>query len=264
MLIAAKESFIDANSQWITALAIFVCALILAKIVDLLLVHSTKRISSERSSEPLSQSAVTRLRLVRRLIVLAIVLVGAFIALSQIDALRPLGTALLASSAVIGVALGLASRAVLGNGVAGMMLATVQPFRIGDVIEWQEKRGRVEDITLTYTFVRLPSGHRLVIPNELIATSAVENYTIAGAVVDAEASIEVAPERAAAALSLLREKLSDATVQFGACEVDRFEIKIAFSTTAGHEATQRFSTREQVVAILSDAGMLSSPVEPSG
>lgn len=263
MLIAAKESFIDANSQWLGALATFVGALIVAKIVDVLLVHTTRRISSERSSEPLSKSAITRLRLVRRLIVLAIVMVGAFIALSQIDALKPLGTALLASSAVVGVALGLASRAVLANGVAGMMLATVQPFRVGDVIEWQEKRGLVEDITLTYTFVRLPSGHRLVIPNELIATSSVENYTIAGTVVDAEASVEVAPEKAVGALTLLREKLADATVQFGACEVDRFEIKIAFSTTAGHEATQRFTTREQVVAILTDAGMLKTPADPA-
>lgn len=263
MLIAAEQSFIDANSQWLGALAIFVGALIVAKIVDVLLLHTTNRISSERSSEPLSKSAVTRLRLVRRLIVLAIVLIGGFIALSQIDALKPLGTALLASSAVVGVALGLASRAVLANGVAGMMLATVQPFRVGDVIEWQDNRGRVEDITLTYTFVRLPSGHRLVIPNELIATSPVENYTIAGTVVDAEASVEVVPEKAVAALKLLRERLADATVQFGACEVDRFEIKIAFSTTAGHEATQRFSTREQVVAILTDAGMLRSPAEPA-
>jgi small-conductance mechanosensitive channel len=261
MLIIAKQSFLDANSQWISALAIIVVALIAAKLVDKFLQRSSMRVSSVRENEPLSKSAVTRLRLVRRLIVLSIALVGIFLALAQIDALKPLGTALLASSAVVGVAVGLASRAVLANAVSGMMLATVQPFRIGDVIEWQDNRGRVEDITLTYTFVRLPSGHRLVIPNEAIATTPLENYTIAGTVVDADASIQVAPDKATPALKLLREKLDDATVSLGECEVDRFEILVSFSTTAGHEATQRLATREQVVAILSDAGMLDGPFQ---
>ncbi len=259
MLIADTDTFFSSNSEWITALAIVAAALVLAKIVDLLLVRSGRRLVAGEAEEPLSQAAVTRLRLVRRLIVLGIVLLGCFLALAQIAALRSLGTALLASSAVVGVALGIAARAVVANAISGMMLATVQPFRIGDVIEWQGSRGRVEDITLTYTFLRLPSGHRLVIPNEQIATTSLENYTIAGTVVDAEASVEVAPEQAVAALKLLRHELPDASVQFGICEVDRFELKIAFSTTAGHEATERFATREQVVAILSDAGMLNSP-----
>lgn len=261
MLITASDTFFKSNSEWITALAIIAVTLVLAKTTDLLLVRSSRRMKSGGGPEPLSQAALTRLRLVRRLIVLGIVLLGSFIALAQIEELRSLGTALLASSAVIGVALGIAARAVVANGIAGMMLATVQPFRIGDVIEWQTYRGRIEDITLTYTYLRLPSGHRLVIPNEQIATTSLENYTIGGAVVDAEASVEVAPEFAVAALKLLRSELPDANVQFGICEVDRFELKIAFSTTAGHEATQRFSTRELVVAKLSDAGMLRSPSE---
>lgn len=255
MVIAADKSFFAANDQWVRAAVIFAVALVVAKLVDLLMRRSAGRLTGA-DDEPLSRSTLTRLRLVRRLVVLGIVLVGLFIAFAQIEALRSLAAALLASSAVIGIALGLASRAVLANALAGMMLASVQPFRVGDVIEWQEKRGRVEDITLSYTFVRLPSGHRLVIPNEAIATSAVENYTIAGTTVDAEASVEVRPDQAIAALKLLRKNLPEAAVQFGACEVDRFEIKVAFSTTAGHEATQRFTTREQVVAILSDAGIL--------
>lgn len=261
MLIAAKESFLDENSQWISAAVIIVVTLIAAKLVDVLLSRSANRVSSVRDSEPLSKSTVTRLRIIHRLIVMAVVLVGVFLALAQIDALKPLGTALLASSAVLGVVLGIAARAVLGNSISGMMIATVQPYRIGDVIEWQGERGRVEDITLTYTFVRLPSGHRLVVPNEQIATSPVENYTIAGTLVDAEATVEVLPERAVPALKLLREKLDDVTVQIGVVAVDRAELVVSFSSDAGHEATQRIATREQVVAILSDAGMLDAPLQ---
>lgn len=264
MQIAAQKDFFDANSEWISALAIVVVTIIVAKVVDLLLSRSARRMrSAANEGEAISQEMLTRLRLVRRLIVLAVVLLGLFFALAQINTLRSLGTALLASSAVVGVAVGIAARTVLANALAGMMLASVQPFRIGDVVEWREQRGLVEDITLTYTFIRLPSGHRLVIPNDLIATTPVANYTIAGSVVDAEAIIEVAPQKATAALSVLREQLHDATVQFGRCQVDRYEIRVSFSTTAGHEATERFATREQVVAILSDAGILDDDPPPA-
>lgn len=257
MLIAAEKPLLDPGSHWVAAVVIVIITLVLARLVNSLMLRSANRLaSSEGRTEPLSQSTVTRLRLLRRLIVVFIVLIGCFIALSQFEEFKTLSTALLASSAVLGVAIGWASRAVLANGVAGMMLAAVQPFRIGDVIEWQDKRGRVEDITLTYTFLRLPSGHRLVIPNELIATTPVENYTIAGTVVDAEATVQVRPAKAIEALQLLRERLDGASVQFGACEADSYEIRIGFSTSAGHEATERFATREQVVAILSDAGIL--------
>ncbi len=257
MLLAADQSFIDKNADWINAILIVLAAALIAKLIDHVIVRSAPKVTP--GEEQLSQSAVTRLRLVRRLIVVSILAIGVFIALSQINVLEPLGNTLLASSAVIAVAVGLASQAVLANAVAGVMLATVQPFRIGDVIEWNDSRGRVEDITLSYTFVRLPSGHRLTIPNQQIATSSIENYTIAGSVVDADASIWVRPDRSSAALILLREKLESAAVMLGDCNVDGHELKVSFSTTAGHEATQRFETREQVVAILADAGMLDPP-----
>lgn len=259
MVLAADQSFLEANSDWISAIVIVLVAVVIAKVVDNLIGRSASRVIGPESAEPLSKAAVTRLRLVRRLIFMSIVMIGFFLALAQLDVLEPIGNTLLASSAVIALAVGLASQAVLSNAVAGMMLATVQPFRIGDVIEWNDSRGRVEDITLSYTFVRLPSGHRLVIPNQQIATSPIENYTIAGSVVDAEASIWVQPERSTEALKLLREKLETTTVMLGECNVDAHELQVSFSTTAGHEATQRFETREQVVAVLSDAGMLDLP-----
>jgi hypothetical protein len=98
-----------------------------------------------------------------------------------------------------------------------------------------------------------------VIPNDLIATSALENYTISGTVVEGDAVIEVAPKNATAAIKLLREKLDSATVGLGECKVHSAEVVVSFSAAAGHEVTQRIETREQVVAILSDADMLEGP-----
>jgi small-conductance mechanosensitive channel len=255
--IANFSNYVDDNSDWITAVVIFIASLVIAKLVDMFIGRNANKVTSKLvPGDELSKAAVTRLRLVRRLVTVAIVLVGVGLALAQIDALKPLATTLLASSAVVGIAVGLAARGVLANGVAGMMLATVQPFRIGDVIEWEDNRGRVEDITLSYTFVRLPSGHRLVIPNEAIASTPIENFTIAGAAVDADASVWVQPPQATPALKLLRDKMEDIEVHLGECEHNRIELVLGFKVSAQQEAAKRFTTREQAVAILGDAGML--------
>jgi small-conductance mechanosensitive channel len=195
MLIAAEKPLLDPGSHWVAAVVIVIVTLVLARLVNSLMLRSAKRLDSrEGRNEPLSQSTVTRLRLLRRLVVVFIILIGSFIALSQFEEFRTLSAALLASSAIFGVAIGWASRAVLANAIAGMMLASVQPFRIGDEIEWQEKRGLVEDITLTYTFLRMPTGNRLLIPNELIATSPVENCSVVRRPTDAPAYEEATPE----------------------------------------------------------------------
>ncbi len=250
------SEFLKDNSEWIGAIAIIVVTIGLAKLVDRLLTRSARRVTARIANEPLSQSTVTRLRLVRRLIALTMIAIGVAVALIQVDVLRPAATTLLASSAVIGVAVGMASRSVIANAVAGMMISTVQPFRVGDVIEWQGQRGRVEDITLSYTLVRLPSGHRLVVPNDVIATTPLQNLTITGGAVEADAVVWVHPHRASEALALLRDRLEESTVNIGDCEVDRVQLKVGFAAAAQREAAIRFATREQVVAILSDAGIL--------
>ena len=93
---------------------------------------------------------------------MVILLIGAALALSQFDKLERLATGLLASSAVLGLVLGLAARQVLANPIAGILLAITQPIRIGDSIEIGDEAGRVNDITLAYTYIdtarRPPDG----------------------------------------------------------------------------------------------------------
>ncbi|MBK5229894.1 MAG: mechanosensitive ion channel family protein [Thermoleophilia bacterium] len=259
MLDATIKSFVDDNTNVIRAVVIFVVALAIAKLVDVFVTRNASRVTGKIARDEISQATVTRLRLVRRLVFAAIVLVGLGLALAQIDALRPLANTLLASSAVVGITVGLAARGPLANGVAGMMLATVQPFRIGDVIEWDGNRGRVEDITLTYTFIRLPTGHRLVVPNENIATGPLENFTIAGDSVDATASVWVTPPHATPALELLRKQLTGVEAQLGDCEYDRIELKLGFKTSARQEAARRGEVLERAIALLNGAGMLETP-----
>ena len=70
---------------------------------------------------------------------------------------------------MLGLVVGFAARATLANAVAGILLAITQPIRIGDLVTFEEQTGEVEDVRLTYTYLRLDDGSRLVVPNERLA-----------------------------------------------------------------------------------------------
>jgi small-conductance mechanosensitive channel len=124
-----------------------------------------------------SRSTKTRLRFVRRLILATIFVVVAMIALSQFTDLKRLATGVLASTAVIGLIVGFAAQHTIGNLVAGVQIAISQPFRIGDRITFEEKDGRVTDITLSYTYIDPGDGSHFVIPNQLLVEGIVHNHS---------------------------------------------------------------------------------------
>jgi small-conductance mechanosensitive channel len=123
-----------------------------------------------------SRSTKTRLRFLRRLL-FVVVLVLAMIALSQFTELKRLAAGILASTAVLGLIVGFAAQHTIGNLVAGVQIAVSQPFRIGDRITFEEKEGRVTDITLSYTYIDPGDGSHFVIPNQLLVEGIVHNHS---------------------------------------------------------------------------------------
>ena len=124
-----------------------------------------------------SRSTRTRLRVLRRLLFVAIVMVLAAIALSQFTELKRLATGILASTAVIGLIVGFAAQHTIANMVAGVQLAINQPIRIGDRIGFEEIEGRVTDITLSYTYVDPGDGTAVIIPNQMLVDGIVHNHS---------------------------------------------------------------------------------------
>ncbi len=110
------------------------------------------------SRHDLPPEAVTRYRVLRRALVAGIVFVGVLSALLVIPQVRAIAGGVLASSAVVGLVVGFASQRTIGNLVAGVMIAITQPLRLGDAVEVQGVRGVVEEIGLTYTWLRTTSG----------------------------------------------------------------------------------------------------------
>jgi small-conductance mechanosensitive channel len=104
---------------------------------------------------------------------------------------RAIAGGILASSAVLGLIIGFASQRTLGNFVAGLLIAFTQPLRLGDDVEVGGTRGTVEEIGLTYTFIRTREGARLVIPNEKLASDTILNSTIRSPDKVAEVAVQV-------------------------------------------------------------------------
>ena len=143
------------------------------------------------SRKELPPEAETRYRVLRRAITTTIVAVGIFSALLVIPEVRGVAAGLLASSAVLGVIIGLASQQTLGNFIAGLMIATTQPVRIGDRVRYADERGIVEEIGLTYTFIRTVDRRRLVVPNSKLASDTIVNSSIRSRETYAEVSVPV-------------------------------------------------------------------------
>src|SRR5215831_10119341 len=126
----------------------------------------------------LAPEAATRYRVVRRSVTVAIFFVGVLSALLVIPQVRAVAGGLLASSAVLGLVIGFAAQRTLGNAIAGILIAFSQPLRLGDEVAIDDCEGIVEEIGLTYTFIRTSDDTRYVIPNEKLASDTIRNFTI--------------------------------------------------------------------------------------
>jgi small-conductance mechanosensitive channel len=166
--------------RFLVAAAVIVIAAVAAKIVD-------RRISRRG----LTPAAATRYQILRRSIFTAILFVGVLSALLVIPQVRAVAGAILASSAVLGLVLGFAAQRTIGNFIAGLLIAFTQPVRLGDEVEMGPDRGVVEEIGLTYTWVRTPDNDQLVIPNEKLVSETLRNATIRSPRTLAEVTVHV-------------------------------------------------------------------------
>jgi small-conductance mechanosensitive channel len=170
--------------RWLIVGAIVLAAAILAKVVDW-------RMGRRR----LPPGAVTRYRVLRRSLMAAIIILGVLSALLVVPQVRAIAAGLLASSAIVGLVVGLAAQRPLANFVAGVVIAFTQPLRLGDRVTVDDVDGVVEEIGLTYTFITTPDNARLVIPNEKLASDTIRNSTIVSREKLAQVTVQVPLDR---------------------------------------------------------------------
>lgn len=261
LLGAADESFWESNGEWISAVITLVVAFAIAYLVDRFVIGRGGRMAARVGGDTtVSRGTATRLRMIRRLVFAAIILIGFALALSQFNKLNKLATGLLASSAVLGLVLGLAARQILANPLAGILLAVTQPIRIGDTVTIAEETGRVDDLTLSHTFIDTGDGRLVIVPNETVVTSVVVNRSTGDLTAPAMASVWVPPhadlERAREALA----RLEPSQIDVAEMTLEGIKIEIHGPRRPGgtRASGEEAALRERAQRALREAGVLGS------
>lgn len=102
--------------------------------------------------------------------IVLIVTVAAYLGVPMASMITVLGSA--------GVAVGLALQGGLSNIAGGIMILAFRPFSVGDYIDCGESSGTVHAIGIFHTTLITSDGVRITIPNSVLTSSTVANYSI--------------------------------------------------------------------------------------
>lgn len=110
-------------------------------------------------------------RIIKALLLFIAVLLGMSFAGLDITTLSVFGGAL-------GVGLGFGMQKIASNYVSGFIILLDRSIRIGNLIQvGPDQRGEVMQITTRYTVLRSPNGPHIIVPNEMMIGSVVQNET---------------------------------------------------------------------------------------
>lgn len=121
----------------------------------------------------------TRLKFTRNSLRFVFGLLGVLVIIFTVPVYREQVGYIFSGAGILAAILGFAAKDAISNLIAGLFIVLFRPFRIGDYIELDQGRmGIVEDITLRHTVINTFENKRLIIPNSVISTEAVLNFTI--------------------------------------------------------------------------------------
>jgi small-conductance mechanosensitive channel len=125
----------------------------------------------------LARELGTRVNILARTATILITVLALGMMAMTFPTIRAFGTTLLASAGVAGLVVGLASRPLFENLIAGIQLALTQPIRLNDVVVVENQWGRIEEIHSTYVIVRIWDLRRMVVPLTYFINTPFQNWT---------------------------------------------------------------------------------------
>lgn len=166
--------------KFITTLGIIVGALIIVKLVGKVLARWQKTLLKRVSKkDPRNYATVsTRVTVIKRIIIISIYFFAFILIFLQFEALRNLGTGLLASAGVAGVVIGMAAQSTLSDMLAGIAISFSQPVRLNDAIIFDNEFGWVEEISLMHVIIKTWDNRRIVVPNSVFSNQVIQNWTL--------------------------------------------------------------------------------------
>jgi len=158
LLIAA----VDFAPRLVVAIVVFLASLVLARLAARAVRRAARHVDEEIT------------RLLSRLTGVTVIIVGAIVALDQVDFDV---TGLVAGLGLVGITLGFAFQDIAKNFIAGILLLVQQPFDIGDAIEVAGYQGTVTDVDIRATTLKAWDGQQVIVPNADVYTSPIINYS---------------------------------------------------------------------------------------
>lgn len=175
-----SQSWWPTASHLVSIAAISIIAWLLVALVTYIADLALGRSRVNIPNNAVSRRLRTQTLIMRRLMTALIVVIAIGAALFTFDAVRAVGTSILASAGIISVVAGLAAQSVLSNMFAGIQLVFSNALRVDDVIVAEGEWGRVEEITLSYVVLHLWDDRRLVLPCTYFTTTPYQNWTRQG------------------------------------------------------------------------------------
>jgi len=152
-----------------TLLFAFILSFILRRLLNLIIIKSSKRLKADPTNFSFLKNSVS-------ILIYSLAIIFIFL---KIPYLRTLGTALFAGAGIIAVVIGFATQNAFANIISGIFILIFKPFRVNDTIEFlNSTKGVVEEITLRHTIIRNFENRRVIIPNGNISDDTIINSSI--------------------------------------------------------------------------------------
>jgi small conductance mechanosensitive channel len=157
------ENFISGIPNLLTALAIFIVSLYVARLFSNLL----RRVLQQRRAP----AGVTHL--LAQLVLWSMMVAGVITALQRFFDV----TAFLAGLGILGFTIGFALQDIMKNFASGVILLLQQPFHVGETIGVKGFDGTVLAIDLRATEIRAADGRVVILPNAEVLANPIVNYS---------------------------------------------------------------------------------------
>jgi small-conductance mechanosensitive channel len=138
----------------------------------------------------------------------------------------------------LGVGIGLGLQKIVSSYVSGFVILLERSLAVGDIVNVDRYHGQVTQINTRYTIVRAGDGVETIVPNEMLVSGPVQNYSLTDQRLrvatqltvsygcDIEFVLQLLPETAATAQRVLRDPAPQALLlRFGA---DGLELEVGF------------------------------------
>lgn len=162
---------------WLTIIMIGASAWLILRVLGAVMESVSSKYAGIAQDAARARRVRTQLTLVQRLLTAVVSVIAGAAILLQFDAMKTVGTSMLASAGVLGIVAGIAAQATLGNLFAGLAIAFGDMVRIGDTVVVDGEYGTVDEITISYLVVLTWDERRITMPVSYFTSKPFENWS---------------------------------------------------------------------------------------